>query len=301
MEENSELIKVITRFTDFLQLERGLSLHTVEAYKRDLVQLANHLAQNQVMRWEDLTIDTVQSWIKQLHADGLGATTQARKLSALRTFWKYLAERYPSLRPPFSLEGLESPKIRRKLPVVLTEERLQVLLERPSSLSPQGLRDRALFELLYGSGLRVSEVANLTLLQMNLEERYLRVQGKGKKERLVPLGDAAHEAITAYLTQARPQFVKAHTSSTVFLSERGTPLSRKTIWYWVQRHAKESGLTCKPHALRHAFATHLLANGADLRSIQEMLGHTDIRTTEIYTSVATQTLQAEHIRCHPNG
>ena len=211
MEKSFELIKIINRFTDFLQLERGLSLHTVEAYKIDLTQLADYLIKIGVERWENLAIDGVQGWLKNLHEKRVGATTQARKLSALRTFWKYLAERYPHLRPPFSLEGLEAPKIRRKLPAILTEKRVQVLLERPSRLSPQGLRDRALFELLYGSGLRVSEVANLTLLQMNLEERYIRVDGKGKKERLVPLGDVAHEAITTYLTQGRPQFVKGHT------------------------------------------------------------------------------------------
>lgn len=301
MEKTAELAQKISDFTDFLQLERGLSLHTVSAYQRDLMQLASHLSHQGVLRWQDLGLTHVQEWLKNLNVAGSTAATQARKLSSLRTFWKYLSERWPNLRPPFSLEGLEAPKIRRKLPVILTESSVKNVLERPSQFTPHGLRDRALFELLYGSGLRVSEVSNLTLLQLNLEERYIRVYGKGSKERLVPLGEVAYDALNAYLTQGRPQFVKKNTTSFVFLSERGGQLSRKTIWYWVRRYAEEGGLTCKPHALRHAFATHLLANGADLRSIQEMLGHADIRTTEIYTAVATQTLQDEHARCHPNG
>jgi integrase/recombinase XerD len=300
MEANRSLGASIKTFCEYLQWERGLSPHTVEGYQKDLVQLSEHLQSSQIHHWENVRLADIKSWIQSLSTKALAATTQARKLSALRTFWKHLSEAHPGI-TLCPLEGLESPKTARKLPSVLSETAIQKLLNQPSAMSPRGLRDRAIFELFYSSGLRISELCQLTLLQLHLEDNYIRIHGKGNKERLVPLGSMAKQAIEAYLTQGRPQLVKTHTSNAVFLSERGRALSRKTVWHWVHQYAETLGVECKPHGLRHAFATHLLAHGADLRSIQEMLGHADIRTTQIYTSVASKTLQDEHTRCHPKG
>ena len=219
----------------------------------------------------------------------------------MRSFFKhYIAERKGSERinPSVLLEG---PRLRRKLPSTLSEKEVSALLQAPSPTTAQGLRDRAFLELMYSSGLRVTELCELEINAVNLDDAYVRALGKGAKERVVPIGSTAIKAISAYLTLGRPSFVRAKTGSALFLSERGTALSRKTVWHWISTYARQAGIEkpVKPHLLRHAFATHLLAHGADLRAIQEMLGHADIATTQIYTAVQTQSLEAEHKAYHP--
>jgi integrase/recombinase XerD len=220
----------------------------------------------------------------------------------LRHFARYLLSEH-RVAEDFT-ELLTSPKKERPLPETLSVEEVGQLLRAPREDSARGLRDRAFLELLYSSGLRVSELCALTLQQVNLEEGYLRVEaGKRNKDRMVPVGARAVEALQRYLDSARPALVRSRTGSAFFLSNRGGPLSRKTIWYWLRNYAEKAGIErpVKPHLLRHSFATHLLQNGADLRAIQEMLGHADIGTTEIYTHVDGGTLAAVHDRFHPRN
>lgn len=285
-----------------IELERGLSRHTVEAYLGDLIQLAVSVEKAGKSSWAEVTAEDAAAWIRGLTDEAYSVASLARKLSAVRHLSRFLlVERMTS--SDFA-ELLEGPRLVRPLPDTLSAAEVDRLLQAPSAFSAQGLRDRAFLELMYSSGLRVSELCQLQLQDIDQEEGYLRVQsGKGDKQRLVPVGSKALAAMQVYLHQARPRFVRQKTGSTVFLSNRGGALSRKTVWHWIKQYAQRAGIerNVKPHGLRHSFATHLLANGADLRAIQEMLGHADIGTTEIYTHVDRQRLVEAHRRFHPRG
>jgi integrase/recombinase XerD len=201
------------------------------------------------------------------------------------------------------MEEIHLPKVSRDLPDVLTVDEMKCLLDAPSCESPQGVRDRAMLELAYGSGLRVSELCQLSLQALDLENGFVRVYGKGSKERIVPMGRFAIAALEKYLQCGRPLLISRKTGSALYLSRRGVALSRKTFWFYLREYARNAGLQCsiKPHTLRHSFATHLLENGADLRFIQEMLGHEDISTTQIYTRVETKRLQEQYEKFHPHA
>jgi len=230
------------------------------------------------------------------------AASAARKLSALRVFARHLVREQH--RPDDFTEILSAPKLSRRIPGTLTETEMERILAAPAGGGAMALRDRAILELFYSSGLRVSELSALTIPQVDLEAGFLRVFGKGSKERVVPVGGAAREALRLYLDAARRAFVRTgKTGAGVFLSERGTPISRKTIWVMVKKYARRAGLEkkVKPHLLRHSFATHLLGGGADLRAIQEMLGHTNLATTQIYTTVESRRLLSHHTRFHPRN
>lgn len=291
----------IEDFLAFLELEKGVSPHTLENYGRDLAMAAQTLSNQAPEGWREVNSTQVTDWLYSLHEKGYAASSLARKLTALRTFSLHL--RRENVRPDLLTELLSSPKVRRPLPGTLSIAEVEALLNAPDDKTPYGKRGRAFLELFYSSGLRVSELASLTLTQIDLENGYLRVFGKGSKERIVPVGRKATVALEDYLTHGRPFFVKKNTGSAVFLSERGTALSRKTLWYLVKSYAQTAGLTksVKPHLLRHSFATHLLGGGADLRAIQELLGHSDLSTTQIYTSVETERLQDDHARFHPRN
>ena len=293
----------IEGFGAFIELEKGHAGTTVEGYQTDLCQCARFLQQERGRReWRGITTEDLSAWVGQLTREAYRTTSLARKVSALRHFARYLLSEH-IVGEDFT-ELLSSPKKERRLPEVLGVAEVERLLQAPESESARGLRDRALLELLYSSGLRVSELCALTLQQVNLEEGFLRVEaGKRNKDRMVPVGAGAVEALRRYLHHARPELVRSRTGSALFLSNRGGPLSRKTVWYWLRHYAEKAGLdrSVKPHQLRHSFATHLLRNGADLRAIQEMLGHADIGTTEIYTHVDHATLSAVHDRFHPRN
>ncbi|NDV63277.1 site-specific tyrosine recombinase XerD [Puniceicoccales bacterium CK1056] len=291
----------VDAFGVFIELEKGHSRHTVEGYQRDICQCAQFVAtkcKRQI--WESVKGEDISAWLQSLDDEDYSAASLARKLSALKHCARFLvAEKV--IRDDFT-ELLSAPKLARHLPDTLSPEEVDALLEAPSRHSAQGLRDRAFLELMYSSGLRVSELCALTLQNLDLEEGFLRVEaGKRGKDRLTPVGGRAIEAIKAYLHTARPQLVRPKTGSVVFLSNRGTALSRKTVWHWIKKYAQVAGIekSVKPHGLRHSFATHLLSNGADLRAIQEMLGHADIGTTEIYTKVDRKQLISAHKRFHP--
>jgi integrase/recombinase XerD len=291
----------IDGFISFLELERGLSRLTCESYLSDLRQCAAFLAQKKISGWRAVNGAEAAAWIRSLSGDDYTVTSLARKLTALRGLAKHLVRE--KIRDDVFTDLLSSPKLARRIPGSLSPDEVTRLLAAPSGGDAYDLRDRALLELFYSSGLRVSELAGLTLQQIDLEQGYLRVFGKGSKERVVPVGTKASDAIKTWLAAGRPHFVKPRTGSQLFLSERGGGLSRVTLWLIVKNAAKRAGITknVKPHLLRHSFATHLLNGGADLRAIQEMLGHANIGTTQIYTAVETKRLLAQHTKYHPRG
>lgn len=303
----------IRDFGNSLTLERGRSDRTLEAYESDLRQCAAHLAREGVKDWKHATGDQVMSWLYSLKIEPAAnapddakstdytVASLARKLSALRMFARHLVRE--RVRTDVFTELLQGPKLRRKLPGTLNIQEVDALLSAPVGGDAHALRDRAILELFYSSGLRVSELARLNIQQVDLEAGFLRVFGKGSKERVVPVGGKAAEALAAYLTAGRPHFVKPKTSSQLFLSERGTAISRQMLWVLVKKYAKRAGIEkpVKPHLLRHSFATHLLGGGADLRAIQEMLGHANIGTTQIYTAVEAERLLDQHAQFHPRN
>ena len=295
------LVDPVEGFLAWLELERGLSSHTISSYGRDLAQYALYLDKQGVADWAAVGEQSVSEWTAYLSKADYARSSQARKLSAIRMLARYLVRE--GLRTDDFTELVSAPKLSRKLPEVLTHEELKRLLAAPPIDTPYGLRDRAMLELFYSSGLRVSELCGILLQAINLDEGYVRVFGKGSKERIAPIGGAAVAAVRDYLTGGRPHFVKAKTGSALFLSQQGRAISRKMVWVMIKQHAARAGIKkpIKPHLLRHSFATHLLEGGADLRAIQEMLGHSDISTTQIYTSVQTARLADEHALYHPRS
>ena len=296
-----ELMESVDAFLAYLALERGLAKLTVQAYEDDLVRFAEHCGRAGQKSWAEVTLSSVDSWVKSLDRRGQAATSLARRLSAVRTFAAYLVR--VGLRRDDFTELARGPKLKRSLPGTLSPEQVAKVVSAPDTSTPQGLRDRAMLELMYGSGLRVSELCGLEIQALDLDSALVRVRGKGSKDRVVPLGETAITTLQSYLKEGRPRLLKPKTGSALFLSARGQALSRKTFWLGVKTAAQRAGLEVpvKPHLLRHAFATHLLAGGADLRSIQEMLGHADIATTQIYTSVERTALSDAHRKHHPRG
>ncbi len=289
-------------FIATLELERGLSRHTSAAYEKDLTQAAHFLVRAGAADWRRVTLAQLTAWLHWMADEGFTQSSQARKLSALRMlFRRHLVAH--GLRPDDPTELLSGPKFRRKLPQTLTPADMEKLLAAPSGGDAYAVRDRAMLELFYSSGLRISELCGLTLQQVDLEHGFVRVFGKGAKERVVPLGAKARDAVQVYLVSGRPRLLKPRTGSELFLSERGKAISRKTLWHIVKTHAQRAGIPkhVKPHLLRHSFATHLLGGGADLRAIQEMLGHASIGTTQIYTAVESSRLLDQHAKHHPRN
>lgn len=296
------LFAMVEDYGNVLTLERGRSDHTLAGYESDLRQCAQWLADKHGVRdWREVTPAQASDWLYSLSARNLSVASLARKLSALRGFARHLVRE--AQRPDDFTALLRGPKPSRRVPGLLSGEEIARLLTAPQGGDAFALRDRALLELFYASGLRVSELANLSLQQLDLEAGFLRVFGKGAKERVVPVGGKAVEALRVYLAAGRPAFVRARTGSALFLSERGGPLSRKTLWVLVQKYAARAGISrgVKPHQLRHSFASHLLGGGADLRAIQEMLGHANLATTQIYTAVEEKRLVEQHARYHPRN
>ena len=296
-----EFVEPVESFLAWLELERGLSRNTISAYGRDLAQYTKFLKKQGVADWTAADEGVVSAWTVHLSEAQYARSSQARKLSAIRMLARHLVRE--GIRNDDFTELVSAPKRTRKLPEVLTHDELKRLLEAPSTTTPHGLRDRAMLELFYSSGLRVSELCGILLQSINLDDGYVSVFGKGSKERIAPIGSAAVTAVQDYLAGGRPHFVKAKTGSELFLSQQGKAISRKMVWVLIKQYAAKAGIKkpIKPHLLRHSFATHLLEGGADLRAIQEMLGHSDISTTQIYTSVQSARLADEHALYHPRS
>jgi integrase/recombinase XerD len=293
-------VEEIEGYLGFIALERGLSANTLAAYRRDLDQAALFFERRGASGWRTLSRERAVEWLHSLNAN-YTATSLARKVSALRNLARYLVRE--KVRADDFTALLSPPKTPRRIPGTLTEGEVERLLAAPKGGDAASLRDRALLELFYSSGLRVSELAGLSLTQVHLEQGFVRVFGKGSKERVVPLGQKAANALTVYLDAGRPKFVRGRTGSQFFLSKHGTGLSRVMLWMIVKKYARRAGITknVKPHGLRHSFATHLLTGGADLRAIQEMLGHASISTTQIYTAVEPRRLRDHHAKFHPRN
>jgi integrase/recombinase XerD len=290
----------IDDFLAYIELEKGLSRNTASSYESDLWQAARHLKKQGAASWTKVTSKHLAAWLHGL-ADEYTESSQARKLAAVRMLFRYLVREHRRPDDPAAL--LSGPKFRRKLPQTLSPAEMAQLLAAPAGGDAYATRDRAMLELFYSSGLRISELCGLTLQQLDLENGFVRVMGKGGKERVVPMGQQARDAVQAYLGSARPRLVKPRTGSELFISERGRAISRKTLWVIVKNSARRAGITkpVKPHLLRHSFATHLLGGGADLRAIQEMLGHASIGTTQIYTAVEPTRLLEQHAKFHPRN
>jgi len=292
----------IDAFIRFLAVERGLSENYQLSTQRSLTEFAQWCgAKKKITHPRGVTLPTMSEYLGDRKRTGLSASSIKLVVVALKIFFRFLAAKGIIERDP--TEALALPRIERYLPETLNELQVEEFLEKIDTKAVHGLRDRAMIELLYASGLRISELANARLENFNFDERMVRVTGKGNKTRVVPVGRKACEALAAYLSAERPKLVKPRTSSEIFLSERGTKLTTARIWQIVKKHAKRAGLekNVYPHLLRHSFATHLLSNGADLRITQEMLGHADISTTQVYTHVDQQRLKAVHRQFHPRA
>ncbi len=292
----------IDRFIRFLATERGLSDNYQLSTRRSLSEFADWCSKaREITALRKVTLPLISDYLATQKQKGLAASSIKLVVVALKIFFRFLLAKGAIARDP--TEVLTLPRIEGYLPETLNELQVQQLIESINTTQPRGLRDRAIIELLYASGLRISELANARLENLNLEERILRVTGKGNKTRLVPVGKKACEALTAYLSGERPGLVRPKSGSEIFLSARGTKLTTARLWQIVKERARHSGLETNiyPHLLRHSFATHLLGNGADLRIIQEMLGHADISTTQVYTHVDQQRLKAVHRKFHPRA
>jgi len=289
----------ISAFLAWIQLEKGLAENTIFSYEADLIQCSLNLSEQGVVGWKHARLEHISHWLGSLTRNSYAVSSLARKLSAVRMLVKYLiGEGF--LTEDFT-QLLNSPRMRTPLPHCLTIEEMERFLKVPDLGTPLGKRDRALFELMYGSGLRVSEICELPIGAVDVDEGFARIFGKGSKERVVPVGRHAGEAIRNYLHGGRPHLIKEQTGSELFLSKRGRGISRKMVWVLVKEYGRRAGIekNLSPHGLRHSFATHLLMGGADVRSVQEMLGHADVGTTQIYTQVEVERLLDEHANFHP--
>jgi integrase/recombinase XerD len=292
----------IDAFIRFLAVERGLSDNYQLSTRRSLTEFAEWCARaREITKPREVTLPLISDYLGARKRNGLATSSIKLIVVALKIFFRFLAGKNAIERDP--TETLSLPRIERYLPETLNELQVEQLIESIDTKQPRGLRDRAIVELLYASGLRISELANARLENFDTNERILRVTGKGNKTRLVPVGQKACAALASYLSTERPQLVKRRTGSEIFLSARGTKLTTTRIWQIVKACAGRSGLKTNiyPHLLRHSFATHLLGNGADLRVIQDMLGHADISTTQVYTHVDQQRLKAVHRKFHPRA
>lgn len=299
---NTDLFQnAIELYLTWLELDKGLSKNTVKGYHSDISQFLKFLFKKKLKNWDSVQSSHFDAWLNQLGAEGLSKQSQSRKFTSIRSFSKFLlSERI--IKKDFS-ELSYRPKLDKKLPITLEINEMTQLINVAKSDTIYGLRDYCIIELMYSAGLRVSELCFLKIEHMNIEDGILRVFGKGSKERIVPLGENAKRALDAYLVRSRPSFVNTNTDTTIFLSRMGKGLSRKTIWYMIKRYSEKALIkkAIKPHTMRHSFATHLLEGGADLRSIQDLLGHADISTTQIYTNMQKARLQEEHSVHHPRN
>ncbi|WP_235070305.1 site-specific tyrosine recombinase XerD [Turicibacter sp. TJ11] len=287
-------------FLTYLTVDRGLSLNTKENYERDLKGYLSFMEKHCIQRVDGIEREDIQLYLIQLYEQGLNTKSVARHLSAIRTFHEYLMIEKMSFKNPCDL--IESPKLVRKLPEILSVEEVDALLESFTHETPGDIRNHAMVELLYASGLRVSELLALKMEDLHLSRQFIKCQGKGNKERLVPIGEVAADVLDLYLTVARPKLLKK-ANDALFLNRFGDVMTRQGFWKILKKQAQVAGIKkeLSPHKLRHSFATHLIENGVDLRLVQEMLGHSDIATTQIYTHISKEHLRSVFELSHPRS
>ncbi len=291
----------VNEFINYLAVERGLAQNTLESYGRDLRQFQSYLRNGHMDVLKDSSRNTILGYLNNLQTKGRAVSTISRNLAAIKSFYQYLVrERYIEKDPA---AHLESPKLEKKLPKILTIGEVEELLKQPNNYLPTGLRDKAMLELLYATGIRVSELISLNISDINLDMGYIKCYGKGAKERIVPLGSIAARCVQEYIAKGRTKLVRTYEEPALFVNHHGNRLTRQGFWKIIKKYAQEASINKEitPHTLRHSFATHLLENGADLRSVQEMLGHADISTTQIYTHVTKNRLKEVYDKAHPRA
>ena len=293
--------QILDAFIDNIWIEKGLSQNTLDSYRSDLEQFSKWLKKNN-LSYLKTSKKEILSYLSFLFQKGLGSKTVARKLSSLKSFFRYLVFKSIIQNDPSS--EVETPKLLKSIPKSISEKEVEALLSAPDEKTDIGLRDKTMIETLYSCGLRISELTNLELLNLNLRQGVIRVIGKGQKERLVPMGDQLIALLELYISSSRKNLLDKRHSDFLFLSTRGQRMTRQSFWHRIKHYCLASGFEpdkISPHVLRHAFATHLLNNGADLRVVQLLLGHSDLNTTQIYTEVARQRLKRLHTEHHPRG
>jgi len=293
--------QILDAFIDNIWIEKGLSQNTLDSYRSDLEQFSSWLEKNN-LSYLKTSKKEILSYLSFLFQKGLGSKTVARKLSSLKSFFRYLVFKSIISNDPSS--EVETPKLLKSIPKSISEKEVEALLAAPDEKTDIGLRDKTMIETLYSCGLRISELTNLELLNLNLRQGVIRVIGKGQKERLVPMGDQLIGLLELYISSSRKNLLNKRHSDFLFLSTRGQRMTRQSFWHRIKHYCLDSGFEpdkISPHVLRHAFATHLLNNGADLRVVQLLLGHSDLNTTQIYTEVARQRLKRLHTEHHPRG
>ncbi|NLT96523.1 MAG: site-specific tyrosine recombinase XerD [Clostridia bacterium] len=291
----------LEEFLNYLFVEKGLASNTVDSYRRDLKSFFDFLINTNKKSVQDVSRDDIVNYLSFLKTKAKAAATIARHTAALKAFFKFLYQE--GYLPENIAEDIKRPKQQQKLPLFLTFEEVDKLLDSPVLNTPGGIRDKAMLEVLYATGMRVSELLNLNLSNINLEIGYVRCMGKGSKERIVPLGSKAIESLDTYLRWGRSKLLKNRREQTVFLNNHGRKMTRQGFWKIIKNYAQKAGIEkdISPHILRHSFATHLLENGADLRAVQEMLGHSDISTTQIYTHVTRGKISQVYRQAHPRA
>ncbi|MEI6127525.1 MAG: site-specific tyrosine recombinase XerD [Pseudomonadota bacterium] len=293
--------QLLDSFYNYMVVERRLSGNTVESYSRDLTKYTRFIEENQKKKVSDCARLELLLFLTGEQKNGLSSRSLSRMLSSIKTFYNFLVSEGILAQSPF--QDVQTPRIEQKLPGVLSQDEVTALIHAPDTDTFSGLRDRAFFEVLYATGLRVSELISLTTENVNLEAGFLIVVGKGSKERIVPLGEAAIACLKRYLMESRPHMMSRRVHSYVFVNRAGEKMSRQGFWKILKKYCLTAGIAKRisPHTLRHSFATHILEGGADLRSVQVMLGHSDIATTQIYTHMANTTLKKIHEKYHPRG
>jgi len=292
---------IIEEFLTYLSAEKGLAKNTLESYKRDIGKFAQFLEGRRTATFKEVLRKDIVDFMLELKKDGLSAPSISRNLVSVKLLFRFLTRE--RLIPEDVTSALDTPKLWKTLPDTLSEEEVMKILNAPDLKKAEGQRDKAILELLYASGLRVSELVGLKVSDVNLDIGFLRCLGKGSKERIVPVGSKAVKYVKDYLEKVRPNLRKDLITTHLFLTRQGTGFSRQSIWNIIKNYTDEAGIrkNVTPHTLRHSFATHLLSHGAELRMVQEMLGHADISTTQIYTHVDKERLKSIHKQFHPRG
>lgn len=298
---SDDLAAALEGFQDYLIVEKGLAGLSVQSYRSDLEGFFRSLRKSHARSVDQIDREDILSYLEILYRRNYAPRTVARKISCIKTFFRYLIETAQAQQNP--TEHIESPRLAKKIPQYLEQEEVERLLNAVDQTTLEGKRDATMLELLYASGLRVSELVNLETFRVDLEIGCVTVLGKGSRERVTPLGAPAARSIINYLDQVRPGLIGTHRSEALFVTRRGRPMTRQAFWKIIKKNAISAGIfkEISPHTLRHSFATHLVQNDADLRSVQAMLGHSDISTTEIYTHVARKRLKQIHSKYHPRG
>jgi len=291
------MIDPVERFLNYLTVEKGLSTNTLDAYKRDILKFKTFLDKSET-NITSFSRNDLTSYLMHLRDSGNQATTLARNIAALRGLCKFMLLEGIIEEDP--IENVATPKGWKRIPNIIGVEEVSSLINKPTG-KKLSLRDRAMLEMIYSSGLRASEVINIKISDINFEAGFITIRGKGSKERVVPVNEAALETVVQYIEQSRPEILRKRTSQFLFLAKGGKPMTRQRLWQLIKTYSKELSIKISPHTLRHCFASHLLEGGADLRALQKMLGHTDISTTQIYTKVTPERLIKVHKLHHPRG